>query len=92
VKTAVQQAEMMETLPLDSGEQSSVALLSQRLRQMELTYREAEGLRNPSVMHEESVINRYRLLAGRFHELMKEDVAAMRSEIDELRKLNREQR
>jgi hypothetical protein len=92
VRSAVQQAEMMGSAPLDSSDQESLSPLERRLREMELTYREAEGLRNPMSMHEESVIKRYRVVVGHFHELMQQEVAAMQADIDALKELNRQQR
>jgi hypothetical protein len=92
VRSAVQQAEMMETAPLDSSDQEALSPQARRLQEMELTYREAEGLRNPMSMHEESVIKRYRVVVGHFHELMQQEVTDMQSEIDTLRELNRTQR
>lgn len=93
VKKAVQQAEMLESAPTDTIDPTDgMTPLQERAYRMEMTYREAEGLRNPMGMADPSVVKRYRLLAGKFHELMKEDIEAMEAEIDHLRELNRKSR
>jgi hypothetical protein len=93
VKKAVQEAEMLETAPMDTSDQSAEKTpLEQRLRRMEMIYREAEGLRNPMGMADLSVVKRYRLLAGEFHDLMKEDIEATEAEIERLKELNRRAR
>jgi hypothetical protein len=89
VEASVQKAEMGESAPLDSSEQSVDSPLVQRAHHMEMLYREAEGLRNPMVMADLSVVKRYRLLVGEFYDEMKADIAAREAEIDRLKKENR---
>jgi hypothetical protein len=88
----VQQAGVSDTASLDMSEDAVETPLSKRVHRMEMILRETEGLRNPMSMNDESVINRYRLLVGEYHELLKEDVADMRAEIDALKAENRKER
>jgi hypothetical protein len=93
VERAVQQAEMLDSATQSTTEPSAERTpLQERAHQMEMVYREAEGLRNPVGMADLSVVKRYRLLAGKFHELMKEDVEAMEAKIERLKEENRRSR
>jgi hypothetical protein len=93
VERAVQKAEMLDSATQSTTEPGAERTpLQERAHQMEMVYREAEGLRNPMGMADLSVVKRYRLLAGKFHQLMKEDVEAMEAEIERLKEENRRSR
>ena len=72
------------TLDLDDGTKNENPL-AQRVGRMEMIMRETEGLRDPQMMNDPSVIARYRLLVGEFHSLMQADVDELQAGIDALR-------
>ncbi len=55
--------------------------LAQRVQRMHMIVRETDGLRSPSGMADPSALARYRLLVGEFHDLLVDDVDAMKAEI-----------
>lgn len=59
--------------------------LTRRVGRMEMIMRETDGLRDPQIMVDASVIARYRVLVGEFHSLMQADVDELQAEIDALR-------
>lgn len=76
------------TLDLDDGTKNENSL-ARRVGRMEMIMRETDGLRNPQMMNDPSVIARYRLLVGEFHSLMQADVDELQAEIDALREQQR---
>jgi hypothetical protein len=56
---------------------------------MEMNVRETDGLRDPQMMSDASVIARYRLLVGEFNSLMQTDVDELQAEIDALKEQQR---
>jgi hypothetical protein len=72
------------TLDLDDGTENENPL-ARRVGRMEMIMRESDGLRNPQMMNDPSVIARYRLLAAEFHSLMQADVDELQAEIDALK-------
>jgi hypothetical protein len=76
------------TLDLDDGTENENPL-ARRVGRMEMIMRETDGLRDPQMMNDSSVIARYRLLVGEFHSLMQTDVDELQAEIDALKEQQR---
>lgn len=87
----IQKAETAATATIPTGEDaaSSMSPQARRVHRMEMIIRETDGLRNPMSMNDESVMARYRLLVGEFHDLLLAEVDEMKEEIDTLKKMQR---
>jgi hypothetical protein len=73
---------------LDDGAENENPL-ARRVGRMEMIMRETNGLRDPQVIIDSSVIARYRLLVGEFHSLIQTDVDELQAEIDALKEQQR---
>lgn len=88
----VQQAQVGDSASMSAATDSTATSLATCVHRMEMIYRESEGLRNSFSLNDPSVIKRYRLLAGRFHDTLEQGIAARQAKIDALKALNRSQR
>lgn len=76
------------TLDLDDGTKKENPL-ARRVGRMEMIVRETDGLHDPQMMNDSSVIARYRLLVGEFCSLMQADVDELLAGIDALKEQQR---
>lgn len=76
------------TLDLGDGTKNENPL-ARRVGRMEMIMRETDGLHNPQLMNDPSVIARYRFLVGEFCSLMQAGVDESQAEIDALREQQR---